>query len=153
MPGELCSDELEENVQSRYRKETFIFAIDTAVSSIRKHFTSHKEILADFALLDPERFADISTGDLPPNSFRNVAKNHGLDEWKLRAEYKSFIESYRKIKGAASRAITNDLTCSENANTKRDNFVTVLQLISKYNLQTAYQHLYGLYKILVTLPV
>ena len=72
--GELCNDDLEENVKSRYRKETFIFAIDTAVSSIRRRFTTHKEILADFALLDPERFADISSEDLPPNSFKNVAK-------------------------------------------------------------------------------
>ena len=79
MPGESCSDELEENVQSRYRKETFIFAIDTAVSSNKRRFTSHKEILSDFALLDPERFADISTGSLPPNSLKNVAKDHGLD--------------------------------------------------------------------------
>ena len=94
--------------------------------------------MADFALLDPERFADVSTRDLPPNSFKNIAKNYGLDEWKLRAEYKSFIESYRKIKGAASRAITKDLTCSENADIKRENFVTVLQLFSKYNLQTKY---------------
>ena len=60
MPGELCSDELEGNVQSRHRKETFIFAIDTAVSSIRRRVTSHREILAGFALLDPERFTEIS---------------------------------------------------------------------------------------------
>ena len=64
---------------------------------------SHKEILADFALLDPERFADIRNIDLPLNSFNNVAKNYSFDEWKLRAEYKSFIESYRKIKEAASK--------------------------------------------------
>ena len=43
MPGEVCGDEVEENTQSRYRRETFIFAIDTAVSSIRRRFTSHKE--------------------------------------------------------------------------------------------------------------
>ena len=76
MPGEVCSDEMEENTRSRYRRETFIFAIDTAVSSIRKPFTSHKEILADFAMLDPERFADMRNIDLPLNSFNSVAKNY-----------------------------------------------------------------------------
>ena len=152
MPGEVCSDEMEENTQSRYRRETFIFAIDTAVSSIRKPFTSHKEILADFAKLDPERFADMRNIDLPLNSFNKVAKNYSLDEWKLRAEYKSFIESYRKIKEAASKTQIKDL-CLENADIKRENFVTVLQLISKYNLQTAYPNLYNLYKMLVTLPI
>lgn len=153
MPGEVCSDEAEENTRSRYRRETFIFAIDTAVSSIRRRFTTHKEILADFALLDPERFADIrSIGDLPSNSFNNVAKNYNLDEWKLRAEYKSFRESYRKIKKGASKT-QKDLTTLENADMNRESFVTVLQLISKYNLQTAYPSLYSLYKILVTLPI
>ena len=62
---EACSDEMKENTHSRYWRETFIFAIDTAVSSIRKPFTSHKEILADFAMLDPERFADMRNIDLP----------------------------------------------------------------------------------------
>ena len=76
MPGEVCSDEMEEDTHSRYRRETFIFAIDTAVSSIRKPFTSHKEILADFALLDPERFADMRNIDLPLNSFNSVAKKY-----------------------------------------------------------------------------
>ena len=65
MLGEVCSDEMEENTHSRYRRETFVFAIDTAVSSIRKPFTSRKEILADFAMLDPERFADMRNMDLP----------------------------------------------------------------------------------------
>ena len=105
MPGEVCSDEVEENTHSRYRRETFIFAIDTAVSSIRRRFTPHKEILADFALLDPERFADVRNIDLPLNSFNSVAKNYSFNEWKLRAEYKSFIESYRKIKEAASKTV------------------------------------------------
>ena len=138
MLSEVCRDEVEENIHSRYRGETFISAIDTAVSSIRRHFTSHKEILAYFALLDPERFADMRNIDLPLNSFNNVAKNYSLDEWKLRTEYKSFIESYRQIKEAASKTQIKDL-CLENADINRDNFVTVLQLISKYTLQTLIQ--------------
>ena len=143
---------MEENTRSRYLQETFIFAIDTAVLSIRRRFTAHKEILADFALLDPERFADVRNTDLLLNSFSNVAKNYSFDEWKLRAEYKSFIESYRKIKEVASKTQIKEL-CLENADINRENFVTVLQLIAKYNLQTAYPNLYSLYKILVTLPI
>eukprot|EP00794_Sanderia_malayensis_P013143 gene13143-14494_t len=154
MPGEDCSNEVEENAQSRYRRETFIFAIDTAVSSIRRRFTTHKEILADFALLDPEKFADISgTGDLPSDSFTDVAKNYTLDELKLRAEYKSFTESYKKTKETASGMPRENSTCSENADIKRESFITVLHFIVKYSLQTAYPNLYGLYRILVALPI
>ena len=89
--------------------------------------------------------------DLPLNSFNNVAKNYSLDEWKLRTKYKSFIESYRKIKETASKMQIN--LCLENADINRDNFVSVLQLISNYNLQTACWNLYSLYKLLVTLPI
>ena len=117
MPGEVCSDEMEETTHSRYRRETFIFAIDNAVSSIRKPFTLHKEILADFAMLDPERFADMRNIDFPLNSFNNVAKNYSLDEWKLRVDYKSFIESYRKIKEAVNKTQIKDL-CLENTDIK-----------------------------------
>ena len=67
--------------------------------------------------------------DLPLNSFNKVAKNYSLDEWKLKAEYKSFIESYRKVKEAASKTQIKDLSL-EKADIKRENFVTVLQLIS-----------------------
>ena len=61
LPGELSNDEIEEDLISRYRRETFVYAIDTAIMSIRDRFSSHKAILADFALLDPERGSKMST--------------------------------------------------------------------------------------------
>ena len=92
LPGELSNDEIEEDPISRYRRETFVYAIDTAIMSIRGRFSSHKAILVDFALLDPERFQDInSSNSLPPDAFENVARNYGFDEGKLKAEYISFI--------------------------------------------------------------
>ena len=67
--------------------------------SSRDRFSSHKAILADFALLDPERFQDInSRNSLPPDDFENVARNYGFDERKLKAEYISFIEIYPKLR-------------------------------------------------------
>ena len=84
-----------------------------------------------------------SLEDLPSNSFKNIAK-------RLRAaEYKSFIENHLKIK----EATINTPTYKSNPDINRESFVTVLQLISKYNLQTSYPNLYTLYKILVVLPI
>ncbi len=132
MPGEDCSDEVEENTKSRYSGETFIFAIDTAVLSIRRRFKTHKETLADFALLDTGKFAGVNgTGDWPSDSFTNVTKNYSLDESKLRAGYKSFIESCKKIQETASGMLWENSTCSENADIKRESSITVLQLIAK----------------------
>ena len=75
LPGELSNDEIEKEPVNRYRRETFVYAIDTAIMSIRDRFSSHKAILANFALLDPERFQDInSSNSLPPDAFENVAR-------------------------------------------------------------------------------
>ena len=62
-----CSDEVEESTEIQCRRETFILAIESTVSSLfRKRFTSREEIIADFALLDAEKFADMrSTKDVP----------------------------------------------------------------------------------------
>ena len=61
--AEMCQDEVEDNIASRYRQEMFSFAIDTTVSSMHKWFFSHKAILQDFALLNPEDFKKHSEAD------------------------------------------------------------------------------------------
>ena len=88
LPDELSNDEIEEDPISRYRRETFVYAIDTAIMPMRDRFSSQKAILADSALLAPEPFQDInSSNSLPPDAFENVARNYGFDEGKLKAEY------------------------------------------------------------------
>ena len=41
LPGELSNDEIEENPISRYRRETFIYAIDTAIMSLTQQSLCH----------------------------------------------------------------------------------------------------------------
>jgi hypothetical protein len=99
LPGELSNDEIEEDPVSRYRWEMFVYAIDTAIMSIRDRFSSHKAILADFSVLYPERFQDISSrNSLPQDAFQNVARNYGFDDRKLKEEYISFVETYPKLR-------------------------------------------------------
>ena len=153
---------MEEDPISRYRRETFVYAIDTAIMSIRDRFSSHKAILADFALPGRERLQDInSSNSLPPDAFENVARNYGFDEGKLKAEYISFIEIYpklRKPKDDRSFNVTspdpfNVTSLGPSDDINRENFIAVLKVLSTFNLQSAFPELYTEYKILVTLPI
>lgn len=154
-PDELCNDEIEEDQTDRYRRETFMYAIDTAIASIRERFSSHKAILADFSLLDPERFQDINTSKLlPQDSFQNVAQNYGFDDTKLREEYMSFIQIYPKLKESEPcRCPPNENPQGGNHDLNRENYITVLKVLSTFNLQSAFPELYTVYKTLVTLPI
>lgn len=130
LPGELSNDEIEEDPIRRYRRETFVYAIDTAVMSIRDRFSSHKAILADFALLDPERFRDInSSNSLPPDAFENVARNYGFDEGKLKAEYISFIETYPKLRKLKDDRPFNETSPGRSDDINRENFIAVLKVL------------------------
>ena len=157
LPGELSNDEIEEDPVSRYRRETFVYAIDTAIMSIRDRFSSHKAILADFSVLDPERFQDInSRNSLPQDAFQNVARNYGFDDRKLKEEYISFVETYPKLRRPENDRRPKETppsTASSNDDINRENFITVLKVLSKFNLQSAFPELYTVYKTLVTLPI
>ena len=153
LPGELSNDEIEEDLISRYRRETFVYAIDTAIAimSIRDRFSSHKAILADFALLDPERFQDInSSNSFPQDAF---ARNYGFDEGKLKAEYISFIEIYPKLRKPKDDRPFSDTSPGPSDDVNRENFIAVLKVLSTFNLQSAFPELYTVYKILVTLSI
>ena len=75
MIDELCHDDVEDNQTSKYGRETFIVAIDTALTAIRTRFSSHKAILQDFDWLDPERFEEvIDSHVLPEDAFKMLEK-------------------------------------------------------------------------------
>ena len=154
LPDELSNDEIEEDPISRYRRETFVYAIDTAIMSMRDRFSSQKAILADSALLDPERFQDInSSNSLPPDAFENVARNYGFDEGKLQAEYISFIEIYPKLREPKDDRPFNETSPGPSDDINRENFIALLKVQSTFNVQSAFPELYTVYKILVTLPI
>ena len=146
MPDENCRDEVETDPESKYRRETFIFVIDTAIGAINRRFTAHKAILTDFALLEPERFQN---REVCAVSFKKAAQNYGLNDEKLREEYSSFIKNYSKLRNSSEM----DSQEIKNKDLKRESFHSTLQLMVRYNLQSAYPELFLLYKILVTLPI
>lgn len=153
--GEQCPDEVTDDAVTKYRRETFIFAIDRATNAIQRRFTSHKSVLEDFSLLNPERFpADRNAvNNLRNDSFENAAKTYDLDAQKLRIEYKSFVSCYPQLKKSLPIPSTEPEPSQASSSIKKENFLTTLQLLAKYNLQSAFPSLYHIYKIVVTLPV
>ena len=89
-------DELEGNRESIYHRDTFILAVNTAISSMNRRFTSCKAILTDFDLLNLECFQ--KTIEKQFCALKKVAKNNRLEGKKIRDEYSSFFNNYRKLR-------------------------------------------------------
>ena len=81
-----------------------------------------------------------------------VAKNYRLEEDKLRDDNSCFFNNYRKLRKAREESNPQP-AAGEAFDIKRENFHSVLQLMIKYNLQSALPRLLLLYKILVCLPI
>ena len=143
-------DELEGNRESIYHRDTFIFAVNTAISSMNRRFTSLKAILTYFDLLNLECFQ--KTNEKQLCALKKVAKNYRLEDEKLRDEYSSFFNNYRKLRKAREESNPQP-AAGESFDIKRENFHSVLQLMIKYNLQSALPRLFLLYKILVSLQI
>ena len=143
-------DEFEGNRESIYHRDTFIFAVNTAISSMNRRFTSRKAILTDFDLLNLECFQ--KTNEKQLCALKKVAKNYRLEDEKLRDEYSSFFNNYRKLRKAREESNPQP-AAGESFDIKRDNFHSVLQLMIKYNPQSALPGLFLLYKILISLPI
>ena len=83
---------------------------------------------------------------------KKVAKNYRLEDEKLRDEYSSFFNNHRKLRKAREESNPQP-AAGESFDIKRENFHSVLQLMIKYNLQSALPRLLLLYKILVSLQI
>ena len=82
-------------------------------------------------------------------ALKKVAMNYRLEDEKLRDEYSSFFNNYRKAREESNP----QPAAGESFDIKRENFHSVLQLKLKYNLQSALPRLFLLFKILVGLPI
>ena len=121
-------DELEGNRESIYHRDTFIFAVNTAISSMNRRFASRKAILTDFDLLNLECFQ--KTNEKQLYALKKVAMNYRLEDEKLRDEYSSFFNNYRKAKEESNP----QPAVGESFEIKRESFHSVLPLMIKYNL-------------------
>ena len=149
MSDKLSTDIIKENPTAKYRRETFIYSNDRALSSIKTRFSANKAILCEFALLDPEQFCKIiNSNGLPDDAFHNVASNYGLSALHLREEYMSFIRTYENTKEERPPLAEME---GKNKDLARENSITSLRFIKEYEIQSALPNVHTLYRILVRL--
>ena len=101
----------------------------------------HKEILAHFCIAGPGNIRRHEKDGFACKLFQQRCPELQLGWIETKSGIQIFHRGrYLKIKEAASKTPIEAL-CLENADINRENVVTVLQFISKYNLQIAYPNL------------
>ena len=98
-------DELEGKRESIYHHDTSIFAVNTAISSMNRRFTSRKAILTGFDLLNLECFQ--KTNEKQLCTLKKVAMNHRLEE--MNTALSSIITVKLKRRAILSRHLEKTL--------------------------------------------
>ncbi|KAF0683016.1 zinc finger MYM-type protein 1-like, partial [Aphis craccivora] len=55
MPGELCQDESNIDIQTKFKIDFFYYSLDTVNETLENRFRSSRGILTDLSLLTEER--------------------------------------------------------------------------------------------------
>lgn len=175
MPGELSKDETSSRAQDVFRTNVYYKVLDVIINSIESRFKDSKEIMKDLCLLSPERllsYGKNSGKQLPDDAFEKLENwIHGIDLNALRVEYMAFSSSLHElIQGfelqkvhenksfkptQSSDDYSSNLSDSseEQFNDKEINTEKILNILSSYNLLSAFPNLYQAYKSLGTIPV
>lgn len=149
-------------------------ALDTIIASISNRFSGARTILKDLALLSPKRITQCSnkSQDLPNDSFYYLSQwIDNINVQQLKEEYKVFSKSYPvlikdiNLPTIIHSEILNDptdliLTSSSESEDEinNDNIETqitalnIMELISNYDLRTAFPNLFRVYQGLCTIP-
>ena len=105
-------------------------------------------ILRDSKILTPARVYH--------QMFFKILHSYGFDDRKLKEEYNLVRRDLPKAQETGNDRRPKETppsTASSNDDINRENFITVLKVLSKFNLQSAFPELYTVYKSLLTLPI
>lgn len=180
MPGENMFDEVSVSACDRYRTNTYFKVLDQIISSINSRFSGAREILKDLSLLSPERLMNMTKDNksIPEDSFHNVSNwLKDINGNDLKREYIMFSHSLRDLVSGLETPLllhkpdspddtydTDSTDSSDNTNTDDENNTdlanpetkitinTILNVLSNYNLMSAFPNLYLAYKALGTIP-
>ncbi|KAL4120638.1 hypothetical protein QTP88_013292 [Uroleucon formosanum] len=173
MDGENLHDEINEvsNTPSLlFKFQVYFFVLDTVSTVLNSRYSQAREVLKDLSLLFVERIKSFSLiQDFPYDSFDALlCWIPELNIESLRTEYSAFCNAYSSLTaglnlGDTLHAQESDHDWSTNENydeeehttckSKKENTASMLQLLLKFNLTSAFPNLYLAYKALYTIPV
>jgi len=143
--------------------------LDQIISSIDNRFSNARDILKDLALLSPERLIqakNLSEMDLPDKCFLDLATwITDINPYQLKNEYLLFSKSFNeliigmKFPDDQSNDINSEENSSEdehqNMSEPKQNITlgTIINVLSSFDILSAFPNLYCAYKALCTIPV
>jgi hypothetical protein len=86
-----------------YRIGVYNVVLDTAIGSIRNRFEAHRDLFADFAVLDPRSFVMLASTPCPLSALQGIAKRLAvfdsiLTAESLSAELRDFASKWNTLK-------------------------------------------------------
>ncbi|KAL4126420.1 hypothetical protein QTP88_010642 [Uroleucon formosanum] len=173
MDGENLHDEINEvaNTPSLlFKFQVYFFVLDTVSTVLNSRYSQAREVLKDLSLLSVERIKSFSLiQDFPYDSFDALLCSiPELNIESLRTEYSAFCNAYSSLTaglnlGDTLHAQESDHDWSTNENydeeehttckSKKETTASILQLLLKFNLTSAFPNLYFAFKALYTIPV
>jgi len=177
IPGELCQDESNVDILTKFKTEFFYYSLDIVNETLENRFRSSRGLLTDLSLLTEERILFTKKNNeytLSKNEFSELAKwLPQIHLENLQTEYKVFAESYQALENTSSNqnifqslnkedAVDpeddenyDENTCSTSE--KEHNPIkgfssSMLHLLSSHGLMASFPNMYLAYKGLCTIP-
>ncbi|CAI6354915.1 unnamed protein product [Macrosiphum euphorbiae] len=179
LTGETPDDNSNVSSMVQFKIKTYYAALDKITMSLHERFSQSQEILKDLAILNPDRLMAKDSQNLPSDCFQHISlwlENINTDQ--LGTEYIQFKNNiYELINGLELPTEIHDDTskvqnteidenddCSSNDGNlnimdeyidlnKNVTITTIIQLLTKYGLDSAFPNLHVAYRALATIPV
>lgn len=94
-----------------------------------------------------------NVADLPKDVFMKVSELYSLDLSELRSELVRFAKSYPRLRQSLTEEVSGVTEGCECEMLNKDSFLTVVKVLNKHNLETAFPNLAQVYRKLASLPV
>ncbi|CAI6377299.1 unnamed protein product [Macrosiphum euphorbiae] len=178
LAGETPDDNSNVSSMVQFKIKTYYAALDKITMSLHERFSQSQEILKDLAILNSDRLMAKDSQNLPSDCFQHISlwlENINTDQ--LRTEYIQFKNNiYELINGLELPTEIHDDTskvqnteidenddCSSNDGNlnimdenidlnKNVTITTIIQLLTKYGLDSAFPNLHVAYRALATIP-
>lgn len=162
----------------QFKIKTYYAALDKITMSLHERFSQSQEILKDLAILNPDRLMSKDSQNMPSDCFQHISvwlENINADQ--LKTEYIQFKNNIHELINGLELPVELHDSANEVQNTENDemsdsssndgtfnvmdkninmnknvNITTVIKLLTKYGLESAFPNLHVAYRAMATIP-